>query len=58
VTLINKQFLLFFKETKTRVNVIKIKTKVKLLSTKLDKGGKGKLKVKAELFSNIKSCDI
>jgi hypothetical protein len=50
--------LLFLKGTKVRVNMVKIKAKVKLLGVKLGKGGEDKLKVKAGLFSGVKSCDI
>jgi hypothetical protein len=48
----------FFKETKARVNVIKIKAEVKLLGAELGKGGEGKLRVKARLFSDVESCDV
>jgi hypothetical protein len=48
----------FFKKTKAKVNVIKIETKVKLLSTELGKGGKDKLRVKAGLFNSVKSYNI
>jgi hypothetical protein len=50
--------LLFLKKIKTKINVIKVKTKVKLLSAKLGKGKEGKLRVKARLFSNVKSYNI
>jgi hypothetical protein len=50
--------LLFFRGTKTRVNIVKIKIKVKLLSAKLGKGRKGELKVKAGLFNNVESCNV
>jgi hypothetical protein len=50
--------LLFFKETKVKINIIKIKAKVKLLSAKLGKGREDKLKVKAGLFSNVKNHDV
>jgi hypothetical protein len=48
----------FFKRTKAKVNIIKIKTEVKLLGTELGKGKEGELKVKAGLFSDVKSCDM
>jgi hypothetical protein len=38
--------------------MVKVKTKVKLLSTELGKGRRGELKVKAELFSDVESCDM
>jgi hypothetical protein len=58
VTLIDTQFLPFLKGTKTRVNVVKVKAEVKLLSAELGKGGGGKLRIKAGLFNNIKSYDV
>jgi hypothetical protein len=58
VTLINARFLPFLKETKARVNVIKIKTEVKLLSTELGKDKEGELKVKAKLFNSVKSYNV
>jgi hypothetical protein len=48
----------FFRETKARVNVVKIKAKVKLLGTELGKGREDELRVKAGLFSGVESCDI
>jgi hypothetical protein len=58
VTLINIQFLPFFKGTKARVDIVKIKTEVKLLGAELGKGRGDKLKVKAGLSNSIKSCDV
>jgi hypothetical protein len=40
------------------VNVVKVKTKVKLLGTELGRDREGKLKVKAGLFNNVKSHDV
>jgi hypothetical protein len=48
----------FFRGTKARINIVKIKTEVKLLGTELGKGGEGKLRVKTGLFNNVKSCDM
>jgi hypothetical protein len=48
----------FFRETKARVNVIKVKAEVKLLSAELGRGGEGKLRVKVGLFNNVESCDV
>jgi hypothetical protein len=50
--------LLFSEGTKARVNIVKIKTKVKLLSAKLSKGREGKLRVKVGLFNNVKSYNV
>jgi hypothetical protein len=50
--------LSFLKGTKIKVNVIKVKAEVKLLSTKLGKGRGGKLGVKARLFNSVESRDI
>jgi hypothetical protein len=58
VTLIDTRFLPFLKETKARVNIVKIEAEVKLLGAELDKGREDKLKVKAELFNNVKSRDV
>jgi hypothetical protein len=54
----NTWFLPCPKRTKTKVNVIKIKTEVKLLSTELGKSREGKLKVKTRLFNNVKSHNV
>jgi hypothetical protein len=48
----------FFEGTKAKVDIVKVKTEVKLLSTELDKGGEGKLRVKAGLFNSVESCDV
>jgi hypothetical protein len=58
VTLINTQFLPFLKGTKARINIVKIKAKVKLLGTELGRGKRDKLRVKARLSSNVKSRDV
>jgi hypothetical protein len=50
--------LFFFEKTKARVNIIKVKTEVKLLGTELGRGGGGELKVKAGLFNNVESYDM
>jgi hypothetical protein len=50
--------LSFLKRTKTRINVIKIEAKVKLLGIELGKGREDKLRVKTGLFSNVKSYNI
>jgi hypothetical protein len=58
VILINIRFLLFLKKTKARVNIIKIKTEIKLLGTELGKGGEGKFKIKTRLSSGVKSYNM
>jgi hypothetical protein len=58
MTLINRRFLPFFGRTKAKVNIIKVKTQVKLLSIKLGKGGEDELRVKIRLFSNVESYNI
>jgi hypothetical protein len=50
--------LLFPEKTKTKVNIVKIKAEVKLLSAELGKGGEGEFRVKAGLFNSVKSCDV
>jgi hypothetical protein len=58
MTLINVWFLPFLKRTKARVNVVKVKTEVKLLGAELGRGGEGELKVKARLSNSVKSHDV
>jgi hypothetical protein len=48
----------FLKRTKTKVNVVKVKAEVKLLSAELGKSREGELKVKAGLFSSVESHDV
>jgi hypothetical protein len=40
------------------MNVVKVETEVKLLSTELGKGREDELKVKAELSNSVKSYNV